>query len=53
MDEAYAACGMANPPGGLRLGTEGGGAEYEWFCRNSVDCATRCAAIIRQEKSDR
>lgn len=35
------ACGVEEPKGGLRLGTEGGGAEYEWFCRWSVECARR------------
>lgn len=53
MEEACVACGKVNPPGGLRLGTEGGGAEYEWFCRSSVDCAERCAEVIRKEKRSR
>jgi hypothetical protein len=43
------ACGMADPPGGLRLGTEGGGAEYEWFCKNIVACVDRCGQQVRKE----
>ena len=44
------ACGAVNPPRGLRLGTEGGGADYEWFCRDMVACAERIAAQITHTK---
>jgi len=50
-DDAYCtACGAVNPPGGLRLGPEGGGAEYDWFCTNAVECAERIAAQIRERR---
>ncbi len=49
--ETCVACGRTDPPGGLRLGTEGGGAEYEWFCRDGVACAARCAENIQAEKA--
>jgi hypothetical protein len=43
---------MLDPPGGLELGPEGGGADFEWFCRDGVACALRIAANIREFGSE-
>jgi hypothetical protein len=51
MTEQCKACGRINPPGGLTLGPEGGGAEYEWFCRDAVACAEEIARQIREASS--
>jgi hypothetical protein len=42
------ACNMVDPPGGLQLGPEGGGAEYEWFCADEVACVIRCGENVRK-----
>lgn len=46
------ACGMLDPPGGLELGSESGGAEYEWFCREVAACVTRVAANLKRDGRD-
>lgn len=45
-----AACGAVDPPGGLRLGPEGGGADYEWFCKRNQACLDRIAKQMKKEK---
>jgi len=46
MDTTCAACGAINPPGGLRVGHQGSGADYMWFCTDTVGCADRCARLL-------
>lgn len=49
-ERTCAACGAVDPEGGLRLGPEGGGAEYEWFCRLTRQCVQRCAENVQRER---